>query len=42
MCLVINNSTNAFIFENNNTKINLSIDDKNIWKMKSPFLEFRQ
>ena len=33
----------AFIFENNNTKINLSIDDKNIWKMKSPrFLEFRQ
>ena len=27
----------AFIFENNNTKINLSIDDKNIWKMKSPF-----
>jgi len=27
----------AFIFENNNTKINLSKDDKNIWKMKSPF-----
>ena len=27
----------AFIFENNNTKINLSIDDNNIWKMKSPF-----